>query len=138
MTLKDKIDQDLTAALRAKDTVRLNTLRQIKTYIKNREVELRSQLDDTGVVQILSTLVKQRRESIEQFGKGGRTDLVEKEERELKLLQGYLPAALSEAELIQLVDTVIAEEGGGDTKAMGRVMKAVMAKVAGRADGKIV
>lgn len=138
MGLKARIEGDLKEAMRAKDGVRLDTLRQIKTQIKNKEVELIKALDDVGVIQVISTLVKQRRESIEQFTKGGRVDLVRKEEAELALLQAYLPAALPADALQQLVDEVIAAEGATSAKDMGRVMKAVLAKVAGRADGKVV
>lgn len=138
MTLKERINQDLKDALRARDEVRLNTLRQIKTLVKNKEVEWQRPLDDTAVVQVINTLVKQRRESIEQFGKGGRADLVAKETTELALLQSYLPEAMPEAEVARIVGEVVAAEGATDAKDMGRVMKAVMSRVAGRADGKVV
>lgn len=136
--LKERIESDLKDAMRAHDEVRLNTLRQIKTQIKNKEVELIKQLDDAGVIQIVSTLVKQRKESIEQFGKGGRVDLVEKETREMAILQLYMPAAMSEDELKKMIEDVLAEENASGPKDMGKVMKAVMAKAVGRADGKLV
>lgn len=138
MGLKEQIDRDLKDALRAKDVVRLNTLRQIKTLIKNKEVKLLKPLDDTAVIQVVLTLVKQRRESIEQFGKGGRADLVAQETAELALLQSYLPEAMPEAEVARIVGEVVAAEGATGAKDMGRVMKAVMGRVAGRADGKVV
>ena len=138
MNLKERVDQDLKEALRARDEVRLNTLRQIKTLVKNKEVELIHPLDDPGVVQILHTLVKQRRESIEQFTNGGHKDLADKEALELTILQGYLPQAMSETELARVIDDIISGEAASGAKDMGRVMKAVIAKVAGRADGKII
>ena len=138
MNLKERVDKDLKEALRARDEVRLNTLRQIKTLVKNKEVELIHPLDDPGVVQILHTLVKQRRESIEQFTNGGRKDLADKEALELTILQGYLPQAMSETELARVIDDIISGEAASGAKDMGRVMKAVIAKVAGRADGKII
>lgn len=138
MTLKEQIEHDLKDAMRAKDQVRLNTLRQIKTAVKNKEVALLKPLDDAAVIQVVSGLVKQRRESIEQFTKGERHDLVATESQELALLQAYLPVPLSGAELAQAVDQVIAAECASGAKEMGRIMKAVMAKVAGRADGKAV
>lgn len=138
MGLKERIDQDLKDALRAKDGMRLNTLRQIKTLVKNKEVELQKPLDDIAVVQVVHTLVKQRHDSIEQFGKGGRADLVAQETAELALLQSYLPEAMPETEVARIVAEVIAAEGATGAKDMGRVMKAVMIQVAGRADGKAV
>lgn len=136
--LKERIESELKDAMRARDEVRLNTLRHIKTLIKNKEVELIKQLDDAGVIQVIATLVKQRKEAIEQFGRGGRTDLVEKETRELSILQTYMPSAMSEDELKKLIEDVVAEEGASGPKDMGKVMKAVMAKAAGRVDGKLI
>ena len=138
MSLKERIDNDLKDAMRAKDQLRLNVLRQVKTSVRNKEVELKQECDDTQVVKVLQGLAKQRRDSIEQFDKGGRADLVANEQAELKFLEGYLPAAMSEADLAKLVDEVIAAEGATSPQDMGKVMKVVLAKAAGRADGKVV
>jgi hypothetical protein len=133
-----KIDEDLRVALKDRDEDCLRTLRMLKTAIRNKEVELKRKLEDEESLRVINTLAKQRRESIEQFNKGGRADLVEVEERELKILLEYLPPALSEEELIDIVKEAIAESGASSPKEMGRVMKLVVGKVAGRADGKTV
>lgn len=138
MSLKAKIEQDLLQALKAKDAVKVSTLRMLKAAIKNKEIDLRKELDDAQTTAILSTAVKQRKESIEQFKKGGREDLVKKEEVELALVEGYLPKSLSESEILSVVEAAIKETGAQGAKDMGKVMKAVMAKTAGRADGKVV
>lgn len=133
-----KIDEDLKKALKDRDEDRLRVLRLFKTAIRNKEVELKRSLKENEYLQVATTLVKQRRESIEQFKKCGREDLVESEEKELKVLTEYLPPALSEEELIKIIKEAIHETGATGPKEMGNVMKVVMGKVAGRADGKIV
>ena len=138
MSLKAKIEQDILQALKAKDAAKVSCLRMLKAAIKNKEIDLRKELDDGQTTAILSTFVKQRKESIEQFKKGGRDDLVKKEEAELAMVEGYLPKALSEKELEAIVATAIQETGAQGSKDLGKVMKAAMAKTAGRADGKII
>lgn len=138
MSLIDQIHTDLKEAMRAKDSVRLGTLRLVLTAIKNKEKQVKRGLEEKEVLQIISNQIKQRRDSIEQYRKGGRDDLVSKEEQELAILKGYMPEQLSEKELEKLVDATIQEVGATSVKELGKVMKAIMPKVAGRADGKIV
>lgn len=136
--LRDRISEDLTAAMKARDQVRTSTLRMLLTAMKNAQVERMHELDDDEVVEIAAREAKRRRESIDAFKAGGRDDLVGKEQAELAVLEGYLPAALSEAELLTLVDEAITETGATSPKEMGAVMKALMPKVRGRADGAAV
>lgn len=134
MTLKARITEDMKAAMRAGEKERLGTIRMLQAAIKQREVDERITLDDSQVIAVLEKMVKQRRESITQFEAGGRADLVAKETAELELLQGYLPAQLSPAELDALIDAAIAQTGATTVKDMGKVMGIVKAGAAGRAD----
>ena len=138
-TMQERIQQDLVAAMRSKDEPRLSVLRMTKTAIRNREVEKRKPLDEAECQQVFSTLIKQRRDSVEQFRKGGREDLATKEESEIVILEAYLPAPVAEPELDAAIDAALAETGAASPKQMGAVMKAVMARLAGRrVDGKLV
>ncbi|MFN3566639.1 MAG: GatB/YqeY domain-containing protein [Burkholderiaceae bacterium] len=138
MNLKDRINEDMKAALRAKDAARLSAIRLLLAAIKQKEVDERIVADDAAVTAIVERLIKQRRDSIEQFAKAGRTDLVEKEKAELDLLMGYLPQQLSDGELAAMVDAAIAESGAAGPQAMGKVMAVLKPRVAGRADmGKV-
>jgi uncharacterized protein YqeY len=125
-------------ALRARDRLRLETLRMAKSSVRNVEIDRRAELDDAGVVGVLRTLIKQRRESVEQFARGGRQDLADKEEAEARILESYLPAQLDEAAVEAVVREVIAAEGAADPKALGKVMKSAMERLQGQADGKLV
>jgi hypothetical protein len=139
MSLNDKVAADITAAMKAKDAPRLSALRMLKAAIMNKGVEKGRDLEDAEVVQVVSSLVKQRRDSIEQFSKAGRTDLVEKETGEVAVLEAYLPPAASAADIDAAVAEAVAETGATSPKDMGKVMKAVMPKLAGKnADGKTV
>lgn len=139
MKLRDKINGDLTAAMKAKEPLRLSVLRMMKTAIKNREIELRAELEDAQVIQVLATLIKQRKDSIEQFTSGGRLELAEKEAAEITIIEEYLPAAVSNEEIEKAVDEVIRETGASTPKDIGAVMKQCMARFAGKlVDGKIV
>jgi uncharacterized protein len=141
MPLIDQIQQDMTSAMKARDEQRLSTLRMVKTALKNREIEKMAPLDDKESQQVLSSLIKQRRDSIEQFTKGGRHEMAEKEAAEIKLIETYLPKAAGEAEIVAGVKAVIAEMGSPTMKDMGVVMKNSMARfqAAGmRVDGKQV
>ena len=139
MAFIDRITQDLTAAMRAKDTTRLATLRMAKAALMNREVERGRALDDAESQQVITSLIKQRRDSIEQFRNGGRDDLAVKEEAELAILEAYVPPPVGAAEIEAAVDAAIAETGAATAKDMGRVMKAVMARLAGATvDGKVI
>jgi len=137
--LRDKVNSDLTAAMKAKDAARLSALRMLKAAIMNKGIEKGHDLDDGEVLQVVSSLVKQRRDSIEQFSKAGRTDLVDKESGEIGVLEQYLPPAASAVEIEAAVSAAIAETGAAAPKDMGKVMKAVMPMLAGKnADGKTV
>jgi uncharacterized protein YqeY len=139
MTLIEKISQDIAAAMRAKETVRLGALRMAKAALMNREVERGRALDEAESQQVVASLIKQRRDSIEQFTKGGRGDLADKEAAEITTLETYLPPPVDAAALELIVGDVIAEIGAAGTKDLGRVMKAVMPKLAGQpVDGKVV
>jgi uncharacterized protein len=139
MTLNEKVAADITASMKAKDAARLSALRMLKAAIMNKGVEKGRDLDDAEVQQVVSSLVKQRRDSIEQFQKAGRTDLVDKETAEVAVLEQYLPPAVSAEEIDAAVAAAIAETGATTAKDTGKVMKAVMPKLAGKnADGRAV
>lgn len=138
-TLKERIDADLKDAMRAREELTTSVLRMLKSAVKYKEVEPGAKtLEDGGVLQIIGTLIKQRRDSVEQFRSGGRTDLAEKEEREIALLQRYLPQQLSADELLAEVKAAIAATSARGPKDMGAVMKALLPRVSGRAEGKAV
>jgi uncharacterized protein YqeY len=139
MTLNDQVGADIAAAMKARDASRLSALRMLKAAVMNKSVEKGRDLDDGEVLQVIASLVKQRRDSIEQFSKAGRTDLVEKETGELAVLQAYLPPSATAEEIDAAVAEAIKETGATSPKDMGKVMKAVMPKLAGKnADGKAV
>jgi uncharacterized protein YqeY len=136
-SLKDRITEDMKSAMRAREAGRLLAIRMLLAAIKQKEVDERIVVDDAAVIAIVERLIKQRKDSIDQFGKAGRDDLVQKETAELLLLQGYLPQALSEAEVVQAIDAAIAEVAGGAAlapSAMGKVMALLKPRLAGRAD----
>jgi uncharacterized protein YqeY len=139
MSLNEKIAGDIAAAMKAKDAGRLSALRMLKAAVMNKEVEKGRNLEDAEVLQVVASLVKQRRDSIEQFSKAGRSDLVDKETAEIGVLETYLPPAVSPAEIDAAVAEAIAETGAASPKDMGKVMKAVMPKLAGKnVDGRAV
>jgi len=141
MSLSDQIQKDIITAMKAREEARLSTLRMVKSALKNREVEKMAPLDDKEAQQVLSTLIKQRKDSVEQFTKGGRQELADKEAAEIVLIETYLPKAAGEAEIAAGVKAVIAEMGSPTMKDMGTVMKNAMAKFAAqgmRVDGKVV
>jgi uncharacterized protein YqeY len=139
MSLNDRISSDIAAAMKARDATRLSALRMLKAAVMNRSVEKGRDLDDAEVLQVVRSLVKQRRESIEQFSKAGRTDLVEKETGEIAVLEQYLPPAATAEEIDAAVAAAIAETGAASLKDLGKVMKAVMPKLAGKhAEGRVV
>jgi uncharacterized protein YqeY len=139
MSLSDTVSNDIASAMKAKDPLRLSALRMLKAAIMNKSVEKGRDLDDGEVLQVVASLVKQRRDSIEQFSKAGRSDLVEKETAEIAVLDQYLPPAVSPDELDAAVAAAIAETGAASPKDMGKVMKAVMPRLAGKnVDGRTV
>jgi len=132
--LKDRISEDMKAAMRARDADRLSAIRLLQAAIKQKEVDERVVADDAAVLGIIEKLIKQRRDSIEQFAKAGRTDLVDKEKAELDLLTAYLPQQMSEIELEAAVDAAVAESGASGPQAIGKVMGILKPRIAGRAD----
>ena len=139
MLLRDKVNTDISAAMKAKDPARLSALRMLKAAIMNKGVEKSHDLEDAEVLQVVASLVKQRRDSVEQFSKAGRTDLVDKESAEISVLEEYLPPAASPEEVDAAVAAAIAETGATSPKDIGKVMKAVMPKLAGKnADGRSI
>ncbi len=141
MSMMEQIQKDLTEAMRARDELRLSTLRMVKTALKNREIEKRAPLEDKEAQQVLNTLIKQRKDSIEQFTKGGRPELAEKEAGEITLIESYLPKPAGAEEMLGVVRATIAEMGSPTMKDVGMVMKNAMAKFAAsgvRVDGKTV
>ena len=138
MALKEQLDADLKAAMRDKDALKLSVVRMLKSAVKYREIELMKPLDDAGVLAVIGSEIKRRRDSVEQYRAGNRQDLVEKEEAEIRILQGYLPQQLTEDELRAKVDAAIASVGAKGPKDMGAVMKALVPEVQGRAEGKTV
>jgi uncharacterized protein YqeY len=139
MTFVDKVNQDIAEAMRAKDQDRLGPLRMLKAALMNKKVERGKDVTDGEALQIVSTLVKQRKDSVDQFTKAGRQDLADKEQAEITILETYLPPPVSREELEKAVDEAVRTTGASSPKDMGGVMKAVMADLAGRnADGKLI
>lgn len=139
MSITEQVHKDMVDAMKARDERRLSTLRMMKSALKNKEIDKRAPLEDKEALQVLSTLINQRKDSIEQFNKGGRQDLADKEAAEITLIETYMPKAIGEDEIAATVRATIADMGSPTMKDMGTVMKNVMAKFAGaRVDGKIV
>ncbi|PLX92274.1 MAG: glutamyl-tRNA amidotransferase [Desulfuromonas sp.] len=138
MSLQEQLTADMKEAMKARQVERLGTIRQLRSAIKNKEIELGQQLDDSAVISVISTQVKQRREAAQMYRDNQRPELADKEETELKILQGYLPAQLGEDDLKGIIAAVIAEVGATSVKEIGKVMPVVMARTKGAADGKLV
>ena len=133
MSLRDRLTEDLKLAMKSRDQLRMDVIRMIKAAILNKEVELKKDLDDAEMSRIMTTLIKQRRESVEQFEKAQRTELADKERKEISIIESYLPQALSLQELEAIVGSVLQETGARSLKDMGVVMKAVMARLGAQA-----
>jgi hypothetical protein len=139
MTIVEKVEKDLVAALRAQEALKLSVLRMMKAALMNKKIELGKAVEDPEALAVLRTLAKQRHESVEAFRKGGRDDLADKEESEIKIVEAYLPAAASEEDIDAAVAAAIAETGASTAKDVGKTMKVAMARLAGKnADGKRV
>ena len=135
--MNERLSDDLKLAMKARDQLRMDAIRMVKAALQNKEIELKKELDEAEMSRVLLTLVKQRKEAAEQYQQGKRQDLADKELKEVAIIEAYLPKALSQDEIIQIVESVIREAGPVTMKDMGKVMKAVMAKLAGQAvDGK--
>lgn len=138
MTLQERLAEEMKEAMKANDKLRLSAIRMIRSSVKNKEIELRKPLDDEAVQRVIQGMVRKGEESVEQFKLGGRTDLVEKESQEIEILKSYLPQALTQEEMIKIVDQTIQEVQATSLKDLGKVMKAVMPKLQGKADGKLI
>jgi uncharacterized protein YqeY len=138
MDINARLNDEMVVAAKTKDKVRLSAIRMLKTALHNKEIDLMRPLNESETLQILSSMIKQRKDSIEQFTKGGRTDLVEKEEAELKVVQEFMPTQMSDDEVEQVIKNAIAEAGAVSAKDMGKVMKILMPQLTGKADGKMV
>jgi uncharacterized protein len=132
MRLRDKISEDLVAAMKSKDAARLSVLRMMKAAIRNKEIDARQEFEDAQVFQVLLSMIKQRKDSIEQFTQGGRLELANKEAAEIKVIEQYLPAAVTDEEMGAIVEAAIAETGATSIKDMGKVMKACKERFSGR------
>ena len=138
MSLKQRINEDMKAAMRAKDQARLESIRMLMAAIQRREVDERITLDDIQIMAVIEKMIKQSRDAVDQFAKGGRQDLVDKENRDIAILKAYLPEPLSEAEIDKLIEAAIAEAGATSVKDMGKVVGSLKPKLQGRADmGKV-
>jgi uncharacterized protein YqeY len=139
VSLRDRLTEDLKLAMKSRDQLRMDVIRMIKAAVLNKEVELKKDLDDAEMSRIMTTMIKQRKESVEQYEKGNRAELAAKERQEISIIESYLPTAVSPNELVGIVEAVIRETGASSAKDMGNVMKAVMARLAGQpVDGKQV
>jgi uncharacterized protein YqeY len=139
MSLNDRLTEDLKLAMKSRDQLRMDVIRMIKAAVLNKEVELKRDLDDAEMSRVMTTLVKQRRESVEQFEKAQRLELAAKERKEIEIIESYLPKPLTHQELEALIASILSETGSSSMKDMGQIMKAVMARVAGQPiDGKQV
>ncbi|CAE6772897.1 putative protein YqeY [Paraburkholderia domus] len=134
MSLKDQINDDMKAAMRARETERLGTIRLLLAAVKQREVDERVTLDDAAITAVIDKMIKQRKDSISQFEAAGRTDLADKEKAELAILAAYMPAQMSEAEIVAAVQAAVAQTGAAGPQDMGKVMGVLKPKLAGRAD----
>ena len=138
MNLLERLESDMVKAAKARDSERLGAIRFVRSRTKNRQIELKRELKDEDVIEVLSRIAKQHRESIEQFQEGGRDELVEHERRQLSVIEEYLPAQLGEQELLEILSGVIEETGAAGPRDIGTVMKTILPRVKGLADGKIV
>jgi uncharacterized protein YqeY len=138
MSLEERLVEEMKQAMKSNDKLRLSTIRMIRSALKNKEIELRKKLEDEEVVKVIQVMVRKGEESVEQFQTGGRMDLVEKEKKELDILKYFLPQPLSQEEILKIIDQSIQETQASSLKDIGKVMKSVMPKIGGKADGKLI
>jgi uncharacterized protein YqeY len=138
MSLEERLIDEMKQAMRSNDKLRLSTIRMIRSSLKNKEIELRRKLDDEDILRVIQGMVRKGEESIEQFQAGARTDLVEKEKKEIEILKSFLPQPISQEEILRIIDQSIEETQASSLKDLGKVMKSVMPKLGGKADGKLV
>ena len=138
MSLEERLVEEMKQAMKSNDRLRLSTIRMIRSTNKNKEIEIRKPLDDEEIQRVIQGMVRKGEESLEQFKLGGRMDLVEKETKEIEILKAYLPQSLTQEEMIKVIDQTIQEVEATSLKDLGKVMKSVMPKLQGKADGKLV
>ncbi len=138
MNLEERLLDEMKQAMKSNDKLRLSTIRMIRSAVKYKEIDLRKKLDDDEILRVMQGMVRKSEESIEQFKAGGRADLVEKETKEIEVLKSFLPQSLSQEEIMKMIDESIQETQASSLKDLGKVMKSVMPKLAGRADGKLI
>ena len=138
MSLEERLVEEMKLAMKSNDKLRLSTIRMIRSALKNKEIELRKKLEDEDVVKVIQAMLRKGEESVEQFQTGGRMDLVEKEKKEIEILKSFLPQPLSPEEILKMIDQSIQETQASSLKDIGKVMKSVMPKIGGKADGKLI
>ena len=138
MGLEERLVDEMKQAMKTNDKLRLSTIRMIRTAVKNKEIEQRKKLDDDVILKVIQGMVRKGEESIEQFKLGGRMDLVEKETKEIEILKSYLPKPLSQEEILKIIDQTIEETKASSLKDLGKVMKSVMPKLGGKAEGALI
>jgi len=138
MSLEERLVEEMKQAMKSNDKLRLSTIRMIRSTLKNKEIELRKKLEDEDVVKVIQVMVRKGEEAVEQFQAGGRADLVEKEKKEMEILKSFLPQPLSQEEIVKIIDQSIQETQASSPKDIGKVMKAVMPKIGGKADGRLI
>jgi len=138
MSLEEKLVEEMKQAMKSNEKLRLSTIRMIRSAVKNKEIEQRSSLTDEGIAKVIQGLVRKGEESVEQFRAGGRMDLVEKEEKEIEILKSFLPQPVSREEILKVIDQSIEETQASSSRDIGKVMKSVMPKLGGKADGKLI
>ncbi len=138
MSLEERLAEEMKQAMKSNDKLRLSTVRMIRSGLKNKEIELRKKLDDEDIVKVIQAMVRKGEESVEQFQAGGRVDLVEKEKTEIEILKSFLPQPLSQEEILEIIDQSIQETQASSPKDIGKVMKSVIPKIGGKADGKLI
>lgn len=138
MSLEERLVEEMKQAMKSNDKLRLSTIRMIRSALKNKEIELRKKLEDEDVVKVIQAMLRKGEESVEQFQTGGRMDLVEKEKKEIEILKSFLPQPLSQEEILKIIDQSIQETQASSLKDIGKVMKSVMPKMGGKADGKLI
>ncbi len=138
MNLEERLVDEMKQAMKSNDKIRLSTIRMIRSAAKNKEIEQRKKLDDEGMIRVIQGMVRKAEDSIEQFQAGGRIDLVEKEKKEVEILTSFLPPSIGQEEILRIIDESIAETQASSLKDIGKVMKSVMPKLGGKADGKLI
>jgi len=138
MNLEERLNEEMKQAMKSNDKLRLSTIRMIRSAVKNKEIEQRKKLDDNDIAKVIQGMVRKSEESIDQFQAGGRMDLVEKEKKEIEILKSFLPQPMSHEEMLRIIDQSIEETQSSSIKDLGKVMKSVMPKLGGKADGKLI